>query len=86
LNKIVLLFIFYFLRCPTITPVHKNIEVSKLLTPPKYLEPQNIEEIPAVKEEKSPVICRVLKKSDKDSFHMYDIYDIFLIDNYFNNM
>lgn len=58
------------LVCPNITPVYKNTEVPKLLTPPKYPEPQIIEEIPAVKEETPPVICRVLKKSDKDSFHI----------------
>jgi len=47
--------------------------VPELLTPPK--QPQtNIVDIPAEKEEKTPVICRVSKKSDKDAYHMYDKY------------
>lgn len=62
--------------------MYTNTEVPKLLSPPKQPEPQIID-IPTEKEEKSPVICRVLKKSDKDSFHVYDIYDVLLIDNYF---
>ncbi|XP_026821095.1 piwi-like protein Ago3 isoform X2 [Rhopalosiphum maidis] len=57
------------LVCPTIKPVNTNTEVSKLLSPPKQPKPQIID-IPAEKEENSPVIYRVLKKSDKDSFHM----------------
>lgn len=30
-------------------------------------------------EEKPPVVCRVLKKSDKDQFQMYDIMSLILI-------
>ncbi|XP_022171132.1 piwi-like protein Ago3 [Myzus persicae] len=54
---------------PTISPEHKKTEVPKLLTPPKQEQTQ-IVDIPAAKEEKSPVICRVLKKSEKDAYQM----------------
>jgi len=60
----------YFLRRPTISPEHKKAEVS---TPPKQPLTQ-IVDTPAAKEEKSPVICRVSKKSEKDAYHMYDKY------------
>ncbi|KAL4105103.1 hypothetical protein QTP88_020376 [Uroleucon formosanum] len=54
---------------PTISPQHKKVEVSELPTPPK--QPQTkIVDIPATKEGKPPLICRVLKKSEKDSYHI----------------
>jgi len=62
---------FYFLRRPNISPDHRKAEVSKLITPLKQPQTQ-IVDIPAAKEEKSPVISRVLKKSEKDTYHMYD--------------
>ncbi|XP_029345981.1 piwi-like protein 2 [Acyrthosiphon pisum] len=54
---------------PNISPDHKKAEVSKSLTPLKQPQIQ-IVDIPAAKEEKPPVICRVLKKSEKDTYHM----------------
>lgn len=61
------------LRSPTIGPELKTAEVSKLLTPSKQQQ-THIEDIPAAKEEKSPVICQVLKKSEKDAYQMYVKY------------
>lgn len=51
-----------------------------LASPPKTSPqplPVSVEEF---KEDKSPVICRVLKKSDKDSYQMYVSFNfIFLL-------
>jgi len=49
-----------------------------LLTPLKQPQTQ-IVDIPVAKEEKSPVICRVLKNSEKDTYHMYDKYMFYLL-------
>ncbi|XP_025198064.1 piwi-like protein Ago3 [Melanaphis sacchari] len=54
---------------PTINPVLKNTEILKSPSSPEQPQPK-IEEILTVKEEKSPVICRAVRKSDKDAFHM----------------
>ncbi|XP_015367176.1 PREDICTED: protein argonaute-3-like [Diuraphis noxia] len=51
---------------PTISPEHKKAEESTLLKQPQT----QIVDIPAAKEEKSPVICRVLKNSEKDTYQM----------------
>lgn len=63
-----ILIYFIFLLCSqTVTPVCKiSSEIAKLPAPVQ-IKPIII----ASKEEKPPVICRVLKKSDKDSYNMY---------------
>lgn len=65
-----------FFRNLTITPpVCKSSEISKSLSP--TIKPQTVcVELP--KEEKSPVVCRVSKKSDKDNYMMYGIFLILL--------
>lgn len=61
-------FVCLFFYSQTITPVCKTSEVAKL---PSSVKVKMQSEVESLKEEKPPVICRVLKKSDKDSYHMY---------------
>lgn len=58
----------------------KSIEASNLLVSPKHSQEQ-IVDIPELKEENYPVVCRVPRESNKGSYHMYDIFDIMLIYN-----
>lgn len=48
---------------------------SNLLVPPNQSQ-QKIVDIIAPKEEKSPIIHRVLKKSDNDFYHMYVVWHL----------
>lgn len=65
--------------------MQKSADASNMLVPSKQLQ-QQIEDIPAPKEEiQPPVIKRVSKKSDKDSYQMYDIkYYVLLTINLFS--
>lgn len=57
--------LFLFFRRPII-PTSKAVEV------PKPPSPQPIIEIPPKVENPPPVVCRVLRNSEKDSYSMYD--------------
>lgn len=52
-------------------PLCKSSVISKLPVPTAQQQDVCME-LP--KEEKSPVVCRVLQKSDKDNYQMYDIF------------
>lgn len=60
--------IFLLCSSQTVTPVCRSNEIAKLS---ESVQTKLKPEVEALREEKPPVICRVLKKSDKDSYHMY---------------